>query len=35
MIDSEYSTGKSSQTSIGTLIKNPEMLRFVSNHRKT
>ena len=35
MVDSEYSTGKSSQTGIGALIKNPEMLRFVSDHRKT
>ena len=35
IVDVEYSTGKSSQTSIGTLIKNPEMLGFVSDYLKT
>ena len=34
MIDSEYSTNihKSLNTSIGTVIRNPEMSKFVSDH---
>ena len=37
MVDSEYSPDnyKSSKISIGAIIKNPEMLRFVSDHLKT
>ena len=37
MVDSEYSTSiyKSLKISIGAVIKNPEMLKFVSVHRKT
>ena len=37
MVGSEYSTDnyKSSNISIGTIIKNPEMLKFVPDHLKT
>ena len=37
MVDSEYSTDdyKYSKKSIGTIIKNPEMLKFVPDHLKT
>ena len=37
MADSEYSTddSKSSKISIGAVIKNPEMLKFVPDHLKT
>ena len=37
MIDSEYSTNiyKSSNISIGTAMRNPEMLKFVTDHLKT
>ena len=37
MADSEYRTGnyKSLKISIGTTIKDPEILRFVPDHRKT
>ena len=36
MVDSEYCTDnyKSSKISIGAIIKNPEMLRLVSDHLK-
>ena len=37
MFDSEYSTGiyKSLNISIGTVMRNPEMLKFVPAHLKT
>ena len=37
MVDSEYVTGnyKSSEISIGAVIKNPEILRFVSDYLKS
>ena len=37
MVDSEYSPDnyKSSKINIGAIIKNPQMLRFVSDHLKT
>ena len=37
MVDSEYSPDncKSSKISIGGIIENPQMLRFVSDHLKT
>ena len=37
MVDSEYSTGdyKPSKISVGEIIKNPEMLKFVSHYLKT
>ena len=37
MVDSEYSTDsyKSPKISIGAIIKNPEMLKFVPDHLKT
>ena len=37
MVDSEYSTDdyKSSEISIGAIMKNPEMLRVVPDHLKT
>ena len=37
MFDSEYSTGiyKSLNISIGTVTRNPEMLKFVPGHLKT
>ena len=37
MVDSEYSMDiyKSVKVGIGTVMKNPEMLQFVSNHVKT
>ena len=37
MVDSEYSIHncKSSKISIGAIIKNPQMIRFVTNHLKT
>ena len=37
MVDSEYSRDnyKSSKISIGTVMKNPEMLKFVPDHLKT
>ena len=37
MVDSEYSTGNymSSKTSIKTVIKNPDILKFVLDHLKT
>ena len=37
MADSDYSTDnyKSLKISIGTVIKNPEMVRFIPNHLKT
>ena len=37
MVDSEYSTDdyKSSKISIGAIMKNPKMLKFVPDHRKT
>ena len=36
MVDSEYSRdNKSSKISIGTVMKNPEMLKFVPDHLKT
>ena len=37
MVDSEYSTDnyRFSKISIGAVIKNPEMLKFVSNRYKT
>ena len=36
MVDSKYSTGncESSKISIGTVMKNTEMLKFVSDHLK-
>ena len=36
MVDSEYSTSiyKSLKISIGAIMKNPEMLKFVSDHLK-
>ena len=36
MVDSEYSTDsyKSSKTSIGAVIENPEMLKFFPDHLK-
>ena len=36
MVDSEYSTYnyKSSKISIGSIIKNPEILKFTSDHLK-
>ena len=37
MVDSEYSTNihKSLNVSIGTVMRNPEMLKFVPGHLKT
>ena len=37
MVDSEYSMDiyKSVKLSIGTVMTNPEMLKFVPDHRKT
>ena len=37
MVDSIYSTNiyKSFKGSIGTVMRNPEMLKFVSDHLKT
>ena len=35
MVDSEYSICKSAKQSIGTVMKNPEMLKFVPDHLKT
>ena len=37
MADSDYSTDnyKSLKISIGTVIKNPEMIRFIPYHHKT
>ena len=37
MVDSEFSANiyKSLKITIGTIIKNPEMIRFVPDHRKT
>ena len=37
MVDSKYSTDnyKSSKISIGVVIKNPELLKFVPDHLKT
>ena len=37
MVDSEYSTGnyKSSKISIGAVMRNPEMLKFINDHLKT
>ena len=37
MVDNEYKTDncKSSKISIGVIIKNPEMLKFVPDHLKT
>ena len=37
MVDSEYSTDnyKSSKISIRTIMTNPEILKFVSDHLKT
>ena len=37
MVDREYSMGiyKSVRISIGTVMKNPEMLKFVLDHLKT
>ena len=37
MVDSKYSPDnyKSSKTSIGTVMKNPEILKYVSGHHKT
>ena len=37
MVDSEYSPDnyKSSKISIGAIIKNPDMLKFVPDHLKT
>ena len=37
MVDSEYNRDnyKSSKISIGTVMKNPEMLKFVPDHLKT
>ena len=37
MVDSEYSTNnyKSSKISITTVMKNPEMLKFVPDHLQT
>ena len=37
MINTEYNTGgyNSSKISIGAVIKNPEMLKFVPDHLKT
>ena len=37
MIDSEYGMDicKSSKNSIGTVMRNPEMLKFVPDHLKT
>ena len=37
IVDCEYNTGdyKSSKISIGAVIKNPERLKFVPDHRKT
>ena len=37
MVDSEYSTGdyKSPKISIGAITRNPEIVKFVSNHFKT
>ena len=37
MVDSEYSMGiyKSVKISIGTVIKNPEMLKFILDRLKT
>ena len=36
MVNSEYSMGiyKSAKISIGTVIRNPEMLKFVPDHLK-
>ena len=37
MVNSEYSPDnyKSSKISIGSIIKNPELLRFIPDHLKT
>ena len=37
MVDSEYSTNiyKPLKISIGAVMKNPEILKFVPDHRKT
>ena len=37
MVDSEYSTNiyKSLNINMGTIMRNPEMLKFVPNHLKT
>ena len=37
MVDSEYSRGiyKSIKINIGAVMRNPEMLKFVSDHLKT
>ena len=36
MVDSEYSTkDKSPKISIGAIMKNPELLKFVRDHLKT
>ena len=37
MVDSEYSTDnyKSLKISIGAVIKNPEMIKFILDHLKT
>ena len=37
MVDSEYSknNNKSSKISIGTVMKNPEMLKFIPGHFET